>query len=480
MAWITPIQTELRRTGDILSGGLREIGADSIRREELGLKRAMAEDQIMRQREQDALRRPGLQLQAEQAKMELEHLNQPVTIGTMFPDDKALVYATYAPEGETESLAEKIGGLFGARIDVQEGSPTYGKYVKDDGSVVTNKDLMIQAKPLKDLILANTDPVQTVTDQMTRYIEKLQSLPEGHEQIPAVQENLKKSIEWLDNKDAQVRTLNNQIRYLSRLPGPEFEKSVARLTAERDAIQAAAAKEVADRKAHALKMREKAYDRDTELMKQERADRRAENKAWLDRQPKPEKPGATREIKVGNEIHTQEWDGWKWQTIATGEGRAEQAPKLSDQQKASLKLLTDEAASIFKGLHEGTLMNPEEIAAKEKKLLEIKKKIENFGIDVVEGGGGPDDSDPLNLFGDKGKPAQGKPKAEPAKESGEKPVKPQEDTTPTEAQRYRQYMGNSPDVLGTMRATVGPRRKTQELTDLYNWIMSPRRNEMFR
>lgn len=349
---ISPVQYALKDTADILGTGFREAGQNAVRKEQLGLQRDVTEAGMRRQAEMDALQRPALELGAEQAKMNLEKLNQPLTVGSIAKDHYGLTHLTSVPTGEKQSTIEKLAGLFDAKIDTNQSSPHYGKFVKKDGSYVTNKDMHLRGEEAVALLLANTDPVHAANDQLGRYVERLSNLPEGSPEAEKTKENMRRAIKWLESPEMQLQTMQKQRDQLAKFEGPDFEKGVARLDAQIDGMKKSIAEAVTASK----------------------------KQAWEEEKLKTQEAGKDRRANISAQARKDAAD-----RVAGKKG-----PQLTAGEKAELDLLKSDyrsAESIIREYRKGSTefglessVSPAEAARATKAKTNILFKIKKFGM----------------------------------------------------------------------------------------------------
>lgn len=316
---VSPVQIGLSQTADILGQGLGAIGKNQLATEELGLRRSMAENQLAQQQEERGLRMPGLKVQSERDRAKLERMNQDLTMGhlTGGGDIRALGHWTSVSESDPSklTLTEKFSQLMGARYDTDKESQTFGKFVRDDGTPLKVKDLEPKWREVSELILSNTDPDHLLADQLERYADKekymkAQGLNDNHPQTIALRKNIDRAKFLSENDEGKIAVYKRHRDLLSKFDNDDARREVAALDAKIAKIEEHGYQERKTKEEHAFRAGESAKDRTSR-------EKEAELNRQANREPKPTEIGKTRSYEAGGEKITQEWDGFKWNTLGT-------------------------------------------------------------------------------------------------------------------------------------------------------------------
>jgi hypothetical protein len=203
---VTPVQTELARTGDILSQGLAAAGRNALEKERWGTQKALSEASLVRQAEMDKLQRPALEENARKIEVLRENRKKPFKATELAPDIYSLVHMSTIPRDGNKNVFHQIGDQLGAKLDEDETSPTHLNYIKPDGTVVTHDDIEKNQKQIANIIIANTDAKQAASDQFSRYVDKASYLESKGVKLDSPEaKNLLKNIneanDWLQNPE---------------------------------------------------------------------------------------------------------------------------------------------------------------------------------------------------------------------------------------------------------------------------------------
>jgi hypothetical protein len=230
-----------------LSGTVQRYGSEAAH------QKRWEEEQARRQEEQDYRRgiqkemmdweRPKRQLEQQEAQTELDWLNAPVTIPSMFadkdtPEGRKLsghrlehIMAVRDPkEGEPESqrilktpMYEAAAKIIGAKY-ANEG-PNRGFYVKSDGSRVTNRDLIPFMPQLEALAVARSGQGRLLRAKKEKLEEGLRT---GQIDEQTYNAEMKKVLEHENNPVARIQMERARIRFLRQFPGKESQAGIER------------------------------------------------------------------------------------------------------------------------------------------------------------------------------------------------------------------------------------------------------------
>lgn len=238
---ISPVQLALRDLAGTVGQGFTDIGRQRLQTEESGLKRALVERDLARQTKMDELQLPGLQQAAQKAKDEMALDNEPVTIGSITGDISGMQFFTNVPKGMERSPIEDLAGVFNAKIDTKEGSPTRGMMIKQDGTPVLRKDFKGKADMVSAVLMAHSDAYHVHEDQLSRQYERLSQNPElmKTSEGQKLLGNMKNTVEWLDKPELQLKTLMMQKQMLERFQGqsPIFDKNLERIDKQIEKVE---------------------------------------------------------------------------------------------------------------------------------------------------------------------------------------------------------------------------------------------------
>lgn len=249
----TPVQGALRDTSSILGQGLRDIGQGRLRREDLGLKRALQERQMQREGVADtraaetyAAQRPGMQLKQQEDEEKLRTLNSPVKLAALANGDLySLQFWVNRAKDAKQSPSEDFAELFEAKWDTNEKSPTRGMLIKADGTPVLNKEVEAKGDIVAATLATSIDPKHVFNDQLSRLNDKITENPEllKGQYAQQIATNVRNTVSWLEKPEQQVKTYEQLRNLLSKFSGPKFEKAIARLDKQIDGLKATATKQ---------------------------------------------------------------------------------------------------------------------------------------------------------------------------------------------------------------------------------------------
>lgn len=248
MPYGNPVAYALNNLSNNLGTGLAGLGQARADKARLALEQGLLQRQ-MRLQDEDRARQqqtyelglPAQQLSSQNAQAELSRRNAPVTVAAIFPDMDALDHAVYKSKGEKHTLAEKIGHIFNANLDLDHNSKTYGQYVKKDGTVLTMGEVEANAPSVQGLIAANYDVKKGLRDQFKKGARLLEQLKQKDPQLksPEAQEaiaKLGKLEQAMKNPQVMIDAIDSQINMLTRFKGEEYEKGIQRLEKDKAAL----------------------------------------------------------------------------------------------------------------------------------------------------------------------------------------------------------------------------------------------------
>ena len=226
--------------------GFGNLASDRMARGRLGLERAQFENTMARQGLQDQrdaelfkLRKPGLELNAEKAQLELDKMNRPLTMAGLFNTPDTMEHAFWTKDG-SEPLYSKVEKLLGGTVDTDEKSGTYGKFVRDDGSVITYRDAMAQAPQIQAMVFASTDVFR---DARARKENLEMAIQRGEGDPRTLQAELQNVNRFLEDPKSQLAALQQQYDKVQSLaqsgliPKEEIESNLSRIEKKMGRVQ---------------------------------------------------------------------------------------------------------------------------------------------------------------------------------------------------------------------------------------------------
>lgn len=259
---VDPVVYAQAELGRGLERGLARLGDAPLNRAKFDLDKARILHGLSRENELDALQRPGLKLEAEKARNELERLNAPINLGD-------LAFGIYGKNPSRETLMHTVANnhisdilkTTGARINDK------GQIIKADGTVATGRDIPRFSGVLNLMMADESDPGHAL-NQRIRQIEE-NYLPNG---LNARQKawydqakKLKDDPNWLIGKYEQQNQKADRAKALLSASGVRDFSVIDRNIARRNKKIESLRSQISEKSKREFEMEKLKYARDTKL-----------------------------------------------------------------------------------------------------------------------------------------------------------------------------------------------------------------------